>query len=878
MNGSTDSLIGHVFNNTYRIDRLLADGGMGQVYVAEQLSLARLIVLKVLQPGFSDDDFIQLFLREARINSQVNHPNIVSVIDFGQSEEGVVFLAMEFLSGQNVSEWVKCQGAMSLANVVWIMEQVVGGVQAAHKLHFIHRDIKPQNIMISQLSSGDTIAKILDFGISKPLGEEDLRHTQLGMVMGTPGYLSPEQITGKQQISPRTDVYALGALMYYMLTGNNPFVGATPQAVMMRQLEGPPADLLASDVSDKHALLLQPVINRAMMVDAQQRYASVKDLWLDMLICIGDLVQPTLIKPTSDSTVQLYRFVYSGELVDGAKAVDVSVSLKRSFSFKNETLKVLFSGRRVVVRKKLLLSEAQKLAGQFTALGAEGLVEMMPIVEEGSVESFSSLGSMPKAKTVQAILLGPTVVEGDFHSGAMLQTEKAVFRVDHAPVQDSGFLSVDATVAVSPINAGSGYFSMVALLAACLLVLVTVAANWFYPPFNYALMDRWRQISGQDVPVRGVTTEKVVVGMSAAFSGGAREIGRSMRIGIETYFKEVNDRGGVYGRKLFLSALNDGYEPDLAVKNAQQFVSGDLPVLAMLGNVGTPTAKKILPLALQHKLPVIGTFSGASILRNNPPDRYVFNYRASYAEEMAALIHHFVNGKKIPAKNIAVFYQDDGFGLDALQAVSETLKSYGVDSEAIVVASYERNTVQVEAAVEYMLSRQEGVQAIVMVSTYSASAAFIHGMRKSGYSGQLANISFVGSHALAEALREIDPELGQGIIVTQVVPLYDSYASGVIQYRQALAEYYPSEEADFISLEGYIVAKIFVNALQRMGRYFEAEDIISALESLHDVDMGIGTTISFNLSKHQASDKVWGTVLDKDGYFTALKLRHDSYL
>ncbi|NQX84263.1 MAG: serine/threonine protein kinase [Mycoplasmataceae bacterium] len=162
MNGSTDSLIGHVFNNTYRIDRLLADGGMGQVYVAEQLSLARLIVLKVLQPGFSDDDFIQLFLREARINSQVNHPNIVSVIDFGQSEEGVVFLAMEFLSGQNVSEWVKCQGAMSLANVVWIMEQVVGGVQAAHKLHFIHRDIKPANILYYKIKSGGYFTYVIN--------------------------------------------------------------------------------------------------------------------------------------------------------------------------------------------------------------------------------------------------------------------------------------------------------------------------------------------------------------------------------------------------------------------------------------------------------------------------------------------------------------------------------------------------------------------------------------------------------------------------------------------------------------------------------------------------------------------------------------------
>ncbi|MFT7129969.1 MAG: serine/threonine protein kinase, partial [Gammaproteobacteria bacterium] len=141
-----NSLIGQVFNNTYRIDRLLADGGMGQVYVAEQLSLARPIVLKVLQPEFNDEDFIQLFLREARINSQINHPNVVSVIDFGRSEEGVVFLAMEYLGGKNIEELVAAGGSFSLSNVLWLMQQVIAGVHAAHQLNFVHRDLKPQNV------------------------------------------------------------------------------------------------------------------------------------------------------------------------------------------------------------------------------------------------------------------------------------------------------------------------------------------------------------------------------------------------------------------------------------------------------------------------------------------------------------------------------------------------------------------------------------------------------------------------------------------------------------------------------------------------------------------------------------------------------------
>jgi len=875
MDGEENSLIGHVFNNTYRIDRLLADGGMGQVYVAEQLSLARPIVLKVLQPEFNDEDFIQLFLREARINSQINHPNVVSVIDFGRSEEGVVFLAMEFLGGKNIEELVVSDGSFSLANVIWLMEQVIAGVHAAHQLNFVHRDLKPQNIMVSQLSGDETIAKVLDFGISKPLGEEDLKHTQLGMVMGTPGYLAPEQINGQQSIGPATDVYALGALLYYMVTGKKPYSGSSAQAIMNKQLQGPPEPINESDVSDPKTLQLQAVIAKSMAVDIDKRYPTVKDFWHDILVFTGNIDDSTIIKPLAKKGDE-YQFVFQGEIQPGTDKTSVAHSLKQSFGITDTQIPILLSGKRVVIRKQLTETQANNLAQKFEASGALGIVELM---EQNNAPSefvepaTSSPRTLPKAGNAEPILL-TTSMAG----------------LANAPSQPSGFqtssqysfnqnLSQKAggeaggQASSSDERAGRGLKMSLVGLA---FITILSAGAWFHLPARYFLVDSLYSLTNGEPDIRGVTSETLTVGMSAAFSGGAKELGRSMRVGIESYFRQVNDKGGIHGRKILLSALNDGYEPQKAIKNIEEFVSGEKPVMAMIGNVGTPTAKVILPQAREHKLLLLGTFSGASLLRNDPPDRYVFNYRASYEEETSAIIHHYVHEKKIAAQNIAVFYQNDSFGLDTLESIKETLYEYDVSQSSVMTSNYERNTVRVDAAVTKMSDQLDRVEAVIVVGTYAASAAFTKGMREVGYTGEIANISFVGSRALAELFQELDPELGQGILITQVVPMYDSYASGVLNYREALAQYYPNEKPDFISLEGYIVANIFVTAIQRVGRNFNNEDLVTALESIDDLDLGIGTKISFSLSNHQASHKVWGTILNADGSFSSTKLQTKS--
>lgn len=867
-----NSLIGQVFNNTYRIDRLLADGGMGQVYVAEQLSLARPIVLKVLQPEFNDEDFIQLFLREARINSQINHPNVVSVIDFGRSEDGIVFLAMEYLGGKNIEELVATGGSFSLANVLWLMEQVVAGVHAAHQLNFVHRDLKPQNVMVSQLSGDETIAKVLDFGISKPLGEEDLKHTQLGMVMGTPGYLAPEQITGQQQIGPATDVYALGAMLYYMITGKKPYAGASAPAIMNKQLQGPPELLTESDVSDPKVLQLQAVITKAMAVDVKKRYATAKEFWHDVLVFTGNIDESTIIKSMSKLGGG-FQFVFEGKVKHDTDQASVALLLKENFAVAETQIPILFSGKRVVIRKQLTEAQAHNVAKKFAVIGALGVVELMPINDAAAEPEAivnSSLRTLPRAGSAEPILLASLT-----SAEAAGQPQSSGFRTSSQySFNQSLSQNTRSSDSGSSVTAGQSANRVLKMsLLGIAVVALAIISLWFYSPARYAVIDRVHTLTTGETDARGVTADTLNVGMSAAFSGGAKEIGRSMRIGIEAYFKQVNDRGGIHGRALHLTALDDGYEPQKATKNIEQFVGDVQPVMAMIGNVGTPTAKAILPQAHQQKLLLLGTFSGASLLRNDPPDRYVFNYRASYAEETSAIIHYYIHEKKIAPEEIAVFYQNDSFGLGALQAIKETLYEYEVSQSAIVTSSYERNTVRVDEAVSDMSQQITQIKAVIVVGTYAASAAFTKGMREIGYGGEIANISFVGSRALAELFQELDPALGQGILITQVVPMYDSYASGVLSYRAALARYYPNEKPDFISLEGYIVANIFANALERVGRNFNNEDLVSALESIDDFDLGIGTKISFSLSNHQASHKVWGTILNKDGSFSSIKLQ-----
>jgi branched-chain amino acid transport system substrate-binding protein len=375
-----------------------------------------------------------------------------------------------------------------------------------------------------------------------------------------------------------------------------------------------------------------------------------------------------------------------------------------------------------------------------------------------------------------------------------------------------------------------------------------------------------------DTAVRGVTDREIRFGMSAPFSGPAKELGRQMKLGIDTAFNQVNDAGGVHGRQLRLVAADDGYEPARTTETMKQLTDKE-QVFGIVGNVGTPTATVAVPYALDHRMLFFGAFTGASLLRHDPPDRYVFNYRASYAEETDAVVRYLVKVRRLQPKEIAVFAQQDAYGDSGFAGVAKAMRALRGGDGAILRLGYKRNTVDVQDAVNQLRAHKgAAIKAVVMVSTYRAAARFIEKTRELYPAMIFTNVSFVGSTALAEELMLLGPRYAAGVIVTQVVPAVSSYSTVILEYKSALAKYFPGEAPDYVSLEGYIVANVLIEALRRTGPQLDTEKLVEGLESLRDLDLGLGTLLTFGRTEHQASHKVWGTELDEAGRYQAIEL------
>ena len=371
--------------------------------------------------------------------------------------------------------------------------------------------------------------------------------------------------------------------------------------------------------------------------------------------------------------------------------------------------------------------------------------------------------------------------------------------------------------------------------------------------------------------VRGVTDREIRFGIAAPFSGSSKELGRQMKLGIDTAFNRVNDAGGVEGRMLKLIAADDGFEPTRTADAMKQLYEKD-QVFGMIGNVGTATAAVALPYALDRRMLFFGAFTGANVIRHDPPDRYVFNYRASYAEETDAAVRYFVKMRRIPPRQIAVFAQQDAGGDAGFAGVAKSFRSLGASDSGILRLNYQRNTVDVDDAVNQLKAQKVPIKAVVMISAYRAAAKFIEKTRDL-FPGMLySNISFVGSTVLADELMLLGPRYAAGAIVTQVVPAVSGYSSIVLEYKNALAKYFPGEAADYVSLEGYVAANVLIEALKRTGQQLDTEKLIDVLENMRDLDLGLGASLGFGRAEHQASHKIWGTALDETGKYQAIEL------
>jgi len=370
---------------------------------------------------------------------------------------------------------------------------------------------------------------------------------------------------------------------------------------------------------------------------------------------------------------------------------------------------------------------------------------------------------------------------------------------------------------------------------------------------------------------RGITEKEIRFGIAAPFSGSARELGRQMKLGIDTAFNRINDAGGVDGRMLKLFAADDGYEPSRTGEAMKQLAEKD-QVFGIIGNVGTPTAAVAIPYALERRMLFFGAFTGSNILRNDPPDRYVFNYRASYAEETDAVVRYLIKLRKLQPKQIAVFAQQDSYGDAGFAGVAKAFRALGVSDSAILRLNYARNTVDVDEAVAQLKLQKTPIKAVVMVATYRAAARFIEKTRDLYPAMIYSNVSFVGSTALAEELKLLGPRYANGIIVTQVVPAVAGYSSAVLEYKNALAKYFPGEAPDYVSLEGYVAANVLIQAIKRTGGQLDTEKLIDVLETTRNLDLGLGTQLGFGRSEHQASHKIWGTALDETARYQPLEL------
>ena len=351
--------------------------------------------------------------------------------------------------------------------------------------------------------------------------------------------------------------------------------------------------------------------------------------------------------------------------------------------------------------------------------------------------------------------------------------------------------------------------------------------------------------------------------MSTALSGPAAALGKDMRQGALAGLERANRAGGVHGRGLRLVALDDGYEPARTAPNMRQLIEKD-KVLAVVGNVGTPTAIAAIPIANEQKTLLYAAFTGAGVLRKNPPDRYVINFRASYAEETGAMIDALITGAGLKISDIAFFTQRDGYGDAGYSGGIAALKRHGLTNEnAVLHVRYERNTLAVENALASLLYAPHEPRAVVMVGAYAPCAKFIRLAHEAELRATFLNVSFVGSQSLATELGKLPAH----VIVTQVVPHpLDETTPIVREYLADLKAFEAEAKPGFGALEGYLATRVLLLALEKIPGPPSREGLIDALEGLGEFDPGVGKPLQLGPKDHQASHGIWPTIL-KDGAF-----------
>jgi branched-chain amino acid transport system substrate-binding protein len=370
---------------------------------------------------------------------------------------------------------------------------------------------------------------------------------------------------------------------------------------------------------------------------------------------------------------------------------------------------------------------------------------------------------------------------------------------------------------------------------------------------------------------------EIRIGMSAAFRGTAAGLGTELYRGAQAYYSEVNARGGVLGRPISVVALDDSYNPEPCIRNTIQLLDRE-KVFFLSNYVGTPTLTRALPVIKQYAdqhVVLVGNFTGAQPQREAPYVDQVFNVRASYRQEMLALVDRFWQAG---ARRFGVFYQIDAYGRSGTDGVARGLaaRSAKITTEATYVRGAKFDD-DMSAAVGAL--REAGCDVVLCTGAYQGCAAFVRSARDAGFTVPISNVSFVGSDAMLALLvkhgRAMGRDYTRALINSQVVPSYDDPSlPGVAEYRALMDKHNPAvpeairdggytpQRHSFISLEGYINARVIVEGLRRAGANANRQGFRQALESLRGLDLGIGAPLTFTPERHQGLDSVYFTRVD----------------
>ncbi len=361
----------------------------------------------------------------------------------------------------------------------------------------------------------------------------------------------------------------------------------------------------------------------------------------------------------------------------------------------------------------------------------------------------------------------------------------------------------------------------------------------------------------------GISDEEILFGQSAAFSGPASALGQGMEVGIRAAFEEVNRLGGVYGRQLRLSSVDDAYEPEAAIANTMYLIERE-EVFALIGAVGTPTSRSAGPVAAEAGVPYIAPFTGAAFLRD-PGWENIVNLRASYYQETEEMVERLT--RDLGLERIAVLYQDDSFGRAGYEGAAQALARRGMIP--VSVGLYTRNTLAVKTAL--LDVRRGNPQAVILVGAYEPVAEFIAWARHTKLDAVFMTVSFVGSNALAEALGE----QGAGVFVTQVVPFPTDDSIPVVRaYHRALAAFDPRAVPGFVSLEGYLAGRLAIAGVESCGREVDRRCFLDGLKQSEAIDLD-GFELQYGPADNQGSDAVFLTVIGADGQYRPTETLED---